>query len=175
MVIKKIKAKKKAKLHNFHSELLEIIGHIISDEDFKKLISIKQHIFFNRYEHLINVSKLSYKLGKIFKADLETCVLAWLLHDYHFTYVKSYIHGIMSAENAKKFWVSTEIQEIIKNHMFPSGRKALQRPKSKEFWIVKFCDSFSAIYEIFYSIFKLSFFGKNKIKMKKNQLLLELI
>lgn len=173
--ITKIRNKRKDKLKVFHLDILDIIWEIINDEDFQKLKSIKQHVFFNRYEHLLNVSRLSYKIAKFFKADIETCTLAWVLHDYHFTKIKSYKHWIISAQNAEKFWVEDKVLEIIKSHMYPSGMKKMKRSRWKDFWIVKFADSFSALYEIIYSLLHLSFFWKNKIKIKKNKLLIELL
>lgn len=170
--ISKIRNKRKIKLDNFHNNILEIIWDIISDEDYKKLKSIKHHLFFNRYEHLLNVSIISYKLAKLFRADIKTCTLAWALHDYHFTRLKSYTHWIISAQNAQKFWVSEKVLKIIESHMYPSGRKKTGRPKCKNFWIVKFADSFSALYEIVYSLSRLSFKWKDKIKMKKNKLII---
>lgn len=159
----------------FSKNFLNIVQNILKDEEFLELKNFKHHVFFNRYEHLINVSKLSYKLAKILKADIETCVLAGLLHDFHFTYIKSHIHWIESAENAQKFNISQEVSEIIKNHMYPFWRKSQKRPTWKEFWIVKFADSFSALYEIWYSILTLSFKWVWKIKMRKNKSLLTLI
>ena len=175
VLITKIRNKRKNKLEKFHQNMLEIIWDIINDSDFQKLKSIKQHMFFNRYEHLINVSRLSYKIAKFFRADIETCTLAWVLHDYHFTTIKSYMHWIISAQNAQKFWVDDKVLGIIKSHMYPSGIKKMKRSSGKDFWIVKFADSFSALYEIFYSVVHLSFRWKDKIKIKKNKLLIELL
>ncbi len=156
-------------------ELLEIISDIINDEDFKKLKGHSQHIFFNRYEHLLNVCVLSYKMAKFFKWNKETCALAWLLHDYHFTKTRSYIHWAIAAKNAKKFWVSSDVLNIVKSHMYPSGISKHSKPTGRNFWIVKSADSFFAIYEVLYSILHLSFEWKDKIKRKNNQLLLELV
>lgn len=62
---------------HFHiKELLGIIGHIIRDEDFKKLQNHRHHLFFNRYEHLMNAAFFSYQLARLFRADIETCTLA---------------------------------------------------------------------------------------------------
>lgn len=62
---------------HFHiRELRGIIGHIINDEDFKKLQAHRHHMFFNRYEHLLNASFFAYQLARLFRADLEVCALA---------------------------------------------------------------------------------------------------
>jgi HD superfamily phosphodiesterase len=90
-LITKIKNRKKH-LTELHKNILDIIGEIINDEEFKKLKNHRHHVFFNRYEHLINASVISYKMAKLFKADIRTCTLAGVLHDYHFTKIKSYKH-----------------------------------------------------------------------------------
>jgi HD superfamily phosphodiesterase len=65
------------KSSHFHiKEFLDIIKHIIDDNDFKKLKKYRQHMFFNRYEHLINVSFFAYQLSRLFHADIQVCTLA---------------------------------------------------------------------------------------------------
>lgn len=155
-------------------EFLGFIGHIIEDEHFKWLQAHKHHIFFNRYEHLINASYLAYRLAKLVKADLETCALAGLLHDYHFTTLKSYSHAIIAAKNAARFEVSEEVIEIVRSHMYPLGRGKIDRAKGKNFWVVKVADFSAAIFEVSYSILSFSFHPQ-KIKMKRTILLLEML
>ena len=49
---------------HFHiQELRGIIGHIVNDEDFRKLQSHRHHMFFNRYEHLLHHFFFSYSHG----------------------------------------------------------------------------------------------------------------
>ena len=175
VLISEIKNNKKVKLQKFHANILDIIWWIINDEDFKKLKSHRHHIFFNRYEHLINASIIAYKVAKIFKADIKTCTLAWILHDYHFTRIKSYKHWIIAAENAQKFWVNEKVTEIIKSHMYPFWRSKVPRYKWRDFWVVKSAHFLSMCYEICHSVFFLSFKWKNIIKIKKNRLLLDLL
>jgi hypothetical protein len=50
----------------FTKDILDIIAPVITDEDFLRLKVIRHHVFFNRYEHLLNVSKMSYKMAKFF-------------------------------------------------------------------------------------------------------------
>lgn len=105
---------------HFHiGELRAIIGHIINDTDFRKLQAHRHHMFFNRYEHLLNASFFAYQLARLFRADLEVCALAGLLHDYHFTRLKSYSHAVIAAKNAERFMVSEEVVEIVRSHMYP--------------------------------------------------------
>lgn len=173
VLIKKYIRKSSQKKQEFHTNILAIIWDILKDEEFLELKKCRHHLFFNRYEHLLNASRIAYKLAKFFNADIDSCTLAWILHDFHFTRIKSYIHWIMAAENAKKFDINEKVQELIKSHMYPFGRSKVNRFKWLDFWIVKTADFWSMCYELFYSVVFLSFSWKNKIKLKKNRLLIE--
>lgn len=155
----------------YPEEILSIIGPIIYDEDFSRLQEHRHHIFFNRYEHLMNASIIAYRIAKFFRADIETCVLAGLLHDYHFTTLKSYSHAIIAAKNAKRFGVSQEVVDIVKCHMYPLGRGKIERVRNKNFWVVKAADTIAATVEISYSIIFMKFSHRD-IKMKRTKLLL---
>lgn len=173
VLIKKYINKKKLKKQEYHSNILAIIWNILKDEEFIELKKYSHHFFFNRYEHLINASRIAYRLASIFKADINSCTLAWILHDFHFTKIKSYLHWVMAAEKAKKFDINEKVQQLIKSHMYPFWRTKVERFKWKDFWIVKCADFFSMCYEISYGIIFLSFRWKNRIKLKKNRLLIE--
>lgn len=175
VIIKKYLNKKKSKKQEFHNGILAIIWHVLKDEEFNSLKKYRHHLFFNRYEHLINTSRLAYKLARIFKADIESCTLAWILHDFHKTKYKWYMHWVISAENAKKFNVSEKVLEIIRCHMYPFWRTKVPRYKWRDFWIVKISDFLSMCYELWYSLLFLSFKWKNKIKLKKNSALIEFL
>lgn len=164
--------KKKTKPLKLNTSILEIIWHIIKDDHFKELRRIRHHMFFNRYEHLINTATLSYRFAKFFKADVSTCVIAAILHDFHFTTIKSPKHWILAAKNSEKFWVTEEIKNIICSHMYPLWIWNIVRPKWINFWIVTAADKIAAIYEITYCILNLKFNYK-KIKFKKTKTLLE--
>jgi len=163
------------KRQEFNDWILAIIWVILKDEEFNSLKRYRHHLFFNRYEHLINTSRLAYKLARIFKADVESCTLAGILHDFHKTKFKWYMHWVISAENAKKFNVSDKVLQIIRSHMFPFGMSKVLRYKWKDFWIVKISDFLSMCYELWYSILFLSFRWKNRIKLKKNSALIEIL
>lgn len=171
--VTKYRQKIQKKRKEFNENILAIIWNIIKDEDFNKLKNHKHHLFFNRYEHLINVSRLSYKIAKFFKADIHSCTLAWILHDFHETKFKWYMHWIIAAKNARKFWVNEKVLKIVESHMYPFWRKKVKRHKWIDFWIVKFADFWSMCYEVTYSVIFLSFRWKNRIKMKKNKILLD--
>jgi len=153
--------------------MLAIIWNILKDDEFIALKKHRHHLFFNRYEHLINTSRISYKLASWLKADVESCTLAWILHDFHSTRIKWHKHWLIAANNSKKFNVNEKVLQIIRCHMYPFGRSKVERFKWIEFWIVKSADFIAMCFELTYSIVFLSFRWKNKIKLKKNHLLLK--
>ena len=66
-----------------NNEFESYIKDILTNKNF--LITKKDlHHGTSKYEHSIRVAKLSYKLGKIFKADLKAVSRAGLLHDFFF-------------------------------------------------------------------------------------------
>lgn len=174
MYSEKRKIKKEQKRNEFYSWILSIIWEIINDEDFLKLKTCRHHLFFNRYEHLINVSRITYRLANFFKTDILSCTLAWILHDFHTTNIKWYKHWLIAAENALlKFNISEKVEILIKSHMYPFGRKYVDRYKWIEFWIVKLADFFAMCQEILYWIIFFSFSSKEKIKFQRNKRLLQ--
>ena len=149
-------------------EYHDIVSNIISNDKFKSLKNDTHHNT-NKYDHLIRVSKLSYKLAKITKSDVKATTRAGILHDFFYGERKacqanSYLnHPYTSANNAKEvFNISDFESDIIKTHMFhhalvrsvlpfinPDERVKLKdgKPKSKEAWIVCLSDLIVSVYE----------------------------
>ena len=123
----------------------------------------------SKYEHSLRVAKLSYRLGRIFNADLRSVSRAGLLHDFFFGTRKdspenSYLkHPVTACNNAKKYFNVTDLEaEAIKTHMFHQvvfkkifpfiNRKEKAsikefKPKSKEGWIICLSDLLISLVE----------------------------
>lgn len=123
----------------------------------------------SKYEHSIRVAKLSYKLGKMFNADIKSVTRAGLLHDFFLGTRKekpenSYLrHPVTASINAKKYFNVNELEsEAIKTHMFHQvllkkifpfvNRKENAsikefKPKSREGWIICASDLIVSIME----------------------------
>lgn len=149
-------------------EYYDIVSDIMGNEKFKDLKKDIHHNT-NKYDHLVRVSKLSYKLAKITKSDVESTTRAGILHDFFFGDRKScsansYLnHPYTSANNAKEiFNISDFESEIIKTHMFhhtmfrsilpfinPDEKVKMKdgKPKSREAWIVCLSDLIISAYE----------------------------
>lgn len=149
-------------------EYYDIVSNIINNEKFLELKKDTHHST-NKYDHLIRVSKLTYKISKHTKADIESATRAGLLHDFFFgdrksSQANSYLnHPYTSAKNAKEiFNISDFESDIIKTHMFhhtffrslfpfinPKEKVKIKdgKPKSKEGWIVCLSDLLVSAYE----------------------------
>lgn len=149
-------------------EYYDIVANIITDDRFKELKKDTHHNT-NKYDHLLRVSKLSYKLAKLTKADVKSTTTAGVLHDYFLGERKdclanSYLnHPYTSANNAKENFHITDFEsDIIKTHMFhhtffrslfpfinPTEKVKIKegKPKSKEAWIVCLSDLLVSAYE----------------------------
>lgn len=136
---------------NDRAELAKIIAPFVAHARFERLKRHRHHVFFNRHEHLIHTASLCYRLAKFVKADVETCVLAGLLHDFHETRVKGYEHGLESAGNAIAVGLRNErVLDIIRAHMFPLGFGKVRVPRNREFAVLKVADAVAATVEIAY-------------------------
>ena len=100
-------------------EYYDIVSNIITDEKFKKLKEDTHHST-NKYDHLLRVSKLSYKIAKKTKCDVTATTRAGLLHEFFYGERKaspknSYLnHPYTSAINAKEaFGISDFESDII--------------------------------------------------------------
>ncbi len=135
-------------------ELSKIIAPYVAHARFESLKKHRHHLFFNRHEHLIHTASLCFRLAKLFRADVETCVLSGLLHDFHETRVKGYGHGLESAENARSVGLANaHAIDIIKAHMFPLGFGKVTVPKTREFAVLKIADALAAVTEVTYGAF----------------------
>lgn len=149
-------------------EYKEITENIINNEQFKRTIDDFHH-GSSKYEHLIRVSKCSFILGKIFRANIKSVTTSALLHDFFFGSRKSkkensYLnHPKTAAKNAKIYFNINKLEEdAIKSHMyhhviikkiFPFINRHEKvkakdvKPNSKEGWIVCISDLLVSIME----------------------------
>ncbi len=153
---------------NNNKEFTSFICDILENEQFLETKKDLHH-GTSKYEHSIRVAKLSYRLGKFFKADLRGVTRAGLLHDFFLGTRKekpenSYLrHPVTASNNAKKYFnVSEKEAEDIKTHMFHhvllkkifpfinyKEKVSIKefKPKSKEGWIICLSDLLVSIME----------------------------
>lgn len=149
-------------------EYREITNNIINNETFKKTKNDFHH-GTSKYDHLIRVSKCSFILGKIFRANIKSVTISGLLHDFFFGTRKakkenSYLnHPKTAAKNAKTYFNINKLEEdAIKSHMYhhviikkilpfinrqEKAKVKDYKPNSKEGWIVCISDLLVSIIE----------------------------
>jgi uncharacterized protein len=104
-----------------------------------------QHGRISVYEHSLDVAKLSFALGRIFKiTDMKSLVRAALLHDF-FLYdwhvpekmwsLHGWTHPVRAVENGRKYFgISGKEASMIRSHMWPWT--LLHPPVCREGWII---------------------------------------
>ena len=137
-------------------EYMDIIGEILSNEQFLKLKNYRHHND-SIYDHVVDVSFLSYKISKRLKLDYKSTARGALLHDF-FLYdwrkrekVDSFFkkHAFTHAKEAlgnsvRNFEINQKEKDIIVKHMFPT---TIIPPRYGESWIVTSVDKYLAIKE----------------------------
>lgn len=152
----------------YYNEYKNIIEDIINKEEFQRTKEDLHH-GTSKYEHLIRVSKCSFVIGKICKADTLSLTRAAVLHDFFYggrteKLENSYLnHPHTAATNAKNIFNITELEaEMIETHMFhhvllkkiipfinrkEKAKIKENKPKSKEGWILCLSDLLVSIME----------------------------
>ena len=130
----------------------EIAENIINTKKFNELKKEKHH-GLTRFNHVMRVSKFTYKISKILHMDYISATRAALLHDYYTSkdlenikeFKKLNLHPSIATKNALLEFKLNEIEKnAIESHMFPMGKKI---PKYKESWLLTLVDKSVATYE----------------------------
>lgn len=151
-----------------NNDFESLVSDILENDKFLE-IKHDMHHGTNKYEHSLRVAKMSYKLSKMFNADVKSATRAGLLHDFFFGTRKekeenSYLnHPKTASNNAKKYFNVSDLEaEAIRTHMFHhvlikkilpfinSKEKAKIKefkPHSKEGWIICASDLIVSIME----------------------------
>ncbi len=151
---------KKGILPKDEEEKLEAIyQQYFHDPKIQEMKRIGMHRGSNTFIHSFKVAKLAVKRAarrKKKKLDLETVLIAAILHDYYlydWRYNKALKkhhasrHPKIAAENAKRdFNVTDKVASIIKTHMWPFNFKLF--PRTKEARIVMNADNSIATHEV---------------------------
>lgn len=148
----------KNKLSLEEKEKLEIIYYsYLNNPLIDKMKDISMHRGSNCYIHSFLVAKLAIKraLRKNKKLDLESILIASILHDYYLydwrsdrSLLKHHgsKHPFISIENAKRdFNIDDKVASLIRSHMWPINFKYF--PKTIEARIVCNADTHVALVE----------------------------
>lgn len=138
------------------NELEELYQFFFNHEKIQEMKKVPMHRGSNTFFHSFKVAKLSIKRALRHKhANLKAILIGAILHDYYLydwredkTLLKKHgkNHPVIAASNAKKdFDISSEVEKIIKAHMWPINIKEF--PNSREARIVNLADDHVALVE----------------------------
>lgn len=136
-----------------NTEYLNLVNHILNNEEFKKIKNIEHH-GVTRYDHSLRVSYYSYKISKFLKLDYKQVATGGLLHDFFLSdedrnkkdrFLSTFNHPKKAVLKAsEEFNITEKEKDIIRTHMFPIN---LSIPKYAESWIVSTVDKVVGTYE----------------------------
>ncbi len=136
------------------NEFIEIVDHILTNEEFKKMKEIEHH-GVNRFDHSLKVAYYSYKLSKFFKLDYHKTAKAGLLHDFFLSdegrtlkerIISTFVHPKQAVSKSLEYYRLTKKEiNIIEGHMFPIN---FHIPKYAESWVVNIVDKIVSIDEL---------------------------
>ena len=138
-------------------KLENIYYSFLNDSKIARMKDISMHRGSNCFIHSFLVAKLAIKraIRKKKKLDLESILVASILHDYYLYDWRSdkkllkkhgSRHPYIASGNAKRdFNINDDVKNIILSHMWPINFKCF--PKSKEAFIVNCADTFVALRE----------------------------
>ena len=130
--------------------LNRILAPIRNDERVQRMKNYIQHGSISTYQHVENVTRLSYWLNCRLHlgADERVLSIGAFLHDYYLydwhkksdsNKMHGFTHAKIACENAKKhFNIGKRTQEVIEKHMWPLNISKI--PVSREAWIVCLAD-----------------------------------
>ena len=140
-------------------ELEAIYQKFLNDEKVQRMSEIQMHRGSSCYIHSFRVAKLCLLKASRYERytfeDLKNVLVASILHDYYLYDLREHHelkkkhgrrHPLVACANAiRDFNIPTEVQDIIKTHMWPLTPRLY--PKTKEAKLVNRMDNHIAIRE----------------------------
>ena len=122
-----------------HSLIDDLIEH-------PKILETREHIHHGipKYDHLIRVTRYSYRLARWTRSDVRVCVRAGLIHDIDSRYGNLKNHGAVAARWAAEQGEDEAVCAAIVGHMYPIG----PAPTTREGWILSVADKAASIADL---------------------------
>jgi len=120
--------------------------HIIDLLDHPKVVETKSHLHhsLSKHEHLLRSARISYKLARMMRADIRTCVRAAMIHDIDSRYGTLTTHGRIAAIWAASVGEDYAVCHAIETHMYPFGPV----PRTREAWVVSLADKAASLTDL---------------------------
>ena len=138
-----------------NEKYMAIVGDLIHSPEIQQLKQYTQHHYGTRYDHVIAVSYLSYRLALYMGLDATSVARAGILHDYYYydwhnegmsMSKHAFVHPQVALANAKRLTSVNDLEEeIILTHMYPAGGGP--KPTHMAAWLVDGVDDYLASIE----------------------------
>lgn len=111
-----------------------------------KVVETRDHIHHGiaKYDHIMRVTRFSYHIARIIKADVRVCVRAGLLHDIDSRLGTLANHGDVAARWAQEYGEEEAVCAAIMSHMYPFSPP----PTSREGWILTIADKAASMADL---------------------------
>lgn len=135
------------------------IRDLLALPDIQRLKQTIAHWKQDRFSHNFAVGKLSFRLAKLFHANVAVAARAGFLHDWYHGHAPhrqrfafdgaDQHHFRISHEAASKYGENPAVLHAIRTHFWPWGRTM---PKTREAWIVWMADNIIWVDDIWQSL-----------------------
>ena len=137
---------------DWQTEFAEQIDDLLHTPAVQNLQYYPHHHRVTRYEHVLLVAQLSFRIARAWGLDSRAVARSALLHDlYHGGKDANYLrhsrtHPLTALHNAMNVTtLSEKEQNIIASHMWPL---CTARPRSREAWLVNAVDTLTAFVDV---------------------------
>ena len=137
---------------DWQTEFADQIDDLLHTPAVQNLQYYPHHHRVTRYEHVLLVAQLSFRIARAWGLDSRAVARSALLHDlYHGGQDANYLrhsrtHPLTALHNAMNVTtLSEKEQNIIASHMWPL---CTARPRSREAWLVNAVDTLTAFVDV---------------------------
>ena len=137
---------------DWQTEFTDQIDDLLRTQAVQNLKYYSHHQRVTRYEHVLLVAQLSFRIARAWGLDSRAVARSALLHDlYHGGKDSNYLrharnHPLTALHNALEVTeLSEKEQNIIASHMWPL---CAARPRSWEAWLVNAVDTLTAFVDV---------------------------
>ena len=137
---------------DWQTEFADQIDDLLRTQAVQNLKYYPHHHRVTRYEHVLLVAQLSFRIARAWGLDSRAVARSALLHDlYHGGKDSNYLrharnHPLTALHNALEVTeLSEKEQNIIASHMWPL---CAARPRSWEAWLVNAVDTLTAFVDV---------------------------
>lgn len=137
---------------DWQTEFADQIDDLLHTPAVQNLQYYPHHHRVTRYEHVLLVAQLSFRIARAWGLDSRAVARSALLHDlYHGGKDSNYLrharnHPLTALHNALEVTeLSEKEQNIIASHMWPL---CAARPRSREAWLVNAVDTLTAFVDV---------------------------